>query len=86
MSDGHCVYQGLALESAAYFNSIGFNLPKFSNPADTFMKILAVNYPQTPKDTKKIQFFLDQYNKNYKDAVIEENKSLVLPEPNLADI
>ena len=54
MADGHCVYQGDAKESAKYFRKIGFNLPLFSNPADTYMRILAVNYPKTQKDDRKL--------------------------------
>jgi len=46
MSDGHCVYQGGAHHSAKYFRKLGFKLPAFSNPADTYMRILAVNYPK----------------------------------------
>ena len=59
MSDGYCVYQGEAKESARYFRELGFKLPAFTNPADTYMRILAVNYPKTAKDEKKLEFFND---------------------------
>jgi len=59
MSDGNCVYQGDAHESAAYFRSIGFTLSNFANPADIYMRILAVKYPKTKKDERKLQFFND---------------------------
>lgn len=61
MADGHCVYQGEAAKSASHFRKIGFNLPQFSNPADTFMRILAVNYPKTEKDERKLALFQEQY-------------------------
>ena len=50
MSDGHIVYQGEAKKSAAYFRSIGFSLSTHSNPADTYMRVLAVKYPVNDKD------------------------------------
>jgi len=62
MSDGHCVYQGDAKQSAQYFRNIGFKFPAFSNPADKFMKILSVRYPPTEKDERKTKFFVDKYD------------------------
>jgi hypothetical protein len=50
MSDGKIVYQGLANQSPVYFESIGFPLGKFANPADSFMKVLSVNYPKLKAD------------------------------------
>jgi hypothetical protein len=50
MCDGHCVYQNEAIKSAEYFRSIGFKIPTFSNPADTYMRILAIKYPPEKKD------------------------------------
>lgn len=61
MVDGNIVYQGLASESAEYFKSIGFNLPKYSNPADYYMKILTVGYPMTDKEQRKVKFLVDNY-------------------------
>jgi len=54
MSDGNIVYQGLANESPAYFESIGFTLGKFANPADSFMKVLSVSYPKLKADEEKL--------------------------------
>ena len=45
MSSGHIVYQGDAAMSAPYMKSIGFKMPEFSNPADTYMRILSVRHP-----------------------------------------
>lgn len=56
MCDGHCVYQGEAKLSADYFRGLGFNLPTYSNPSDTYMRILALAYPLTEKDRKKVDF------------------------------
>lgn len=61
MADGYCVYQGEASQSAKHFRKIGFHLPTFSNPADTFMRILAVSYPKTDKDERKLSFLNEQY-------------------------
>ena len=59
--------------SANYFRQIGFKLPEFSNPADTYMRILATNYPKNEKDERKIQFFNEQYEKRMKKNIEEEN-------------
>jgi ABC-type multidrug transport system ATPase subunit len=50
MADGNVVYQGDAAKSPTYFRSIRYEMPRFSNPADVFMKILAVNYPKSEED------------------------------------
>jgi ABC-type multidrug transport system ATPase subunit len=42
MADGKIVYQGLAFDAADYFSNLGFKSSRFSNPADIFMKVLAV--------------------------------------------
>lgn len=46
MADGFTVFQGDAAESLEYFRSMGEDVPKLCNPADYFMKVLAVNYPK----------------------------------------
>ena len=69
MSDGYCVYQGEAKKSAQYFRDLKFKLPTFSNPADTYMRILAVNYPKTDKDQRKLVFFNKYYQSKIKDFV-----------------
>jgi ABC-type multidrug transport system ATPase subunit len=46
MCDGNIVYQGDAAKSPSYFRSIKYDMPRFANPADIFMKLLAINYPK----------------------------------------
>ena len=55
MCDGHIVFQGKAKDSITYFDSMGYKCGRFENPADFFMKILAVSYPQLEEDKKKVQ-------------------------------
>lgn len=62
MIDGYIIYQGQASRITAYFKKIGFPCPRFSNPADFYMRILSVEYPKTEKDEKKIKYLLDKYN------------------------
>lgn len=54
MCDGNIVYQGDATESTDYFKSLGYQVRRFDNPADVFMRCLAVNYPKTQNDETKI--------------------------------
>ena len=55
MMDGYIVYQGEAQKSAAYFASINYKCPIRSNPADFYMKVLAVAYPKPIEDEQKIK-------------------------------
>jgi ABC-type multidrug transport system ATPase subunit len=86
MSDGYCVYQGDAKMSAQYFRDLKFRLPTFSNPADTYMRILAVNFPKTEKDERKLSFFNSNYDQKLKPFVESECKMIALPEPNLDEL
>lgn len=83
MSDGYCVYQGDAKKSAKYFRDLKFKLPTFSNPADTYMRILAVNYPKIEKDFKKLEFFNKYYDRRIKGSIQRESEMLELPLPNM---
>ena len=83
MSDGYCVFQGDAKQSARYFRDIGFKLPEFSNPADTYMRILAVNYPKTEKDERKLVFFNSQYDKRIRQNIQIEQMQVTLEKPDL---
>jgi hypothetical protein len=35
-----------------------YSLGKYSNPADVFMKVLAINYPKKQEDEEKIDLLL----------------------------
>jgi hypothetical protein len=69
MCDGHCVYQDEAIKSADYFRNIGFKIPTYSNPADTYMRILAIKYPPEKKDLQKIEYFKHHYESKQKQRV-----------------
>jgi len=47
------------------------------------MRILAVNYPKTEKDFKKLAFFNKFYDRRIKNSIKSEDKLLELPVPNL---
>jgi hypothetical protein len=50
------------------------------------MRILAVNFPKTEKDERKLAYFNANYDKKIKNFVESEHKMLSLPEPNLDDL
>lgn len=81
LSDGYCAYQGEAKLSAKYFREIGFKICQFSNPADTYMRILAVDYPKKEKDERKLVFFKEQYDERIKHGVEIEKELLKLEPP-----
>ena len=64
MIDGYIAYQGHANESVAYFTHIGYECPKYANPADYYMKILTINFPIDVNDEKKIKFLIGKYEEN----------------------
>ena len=55
MAEGRIVYQGAASRSKSYFNKIGYPLPRYCNPADSFMKLLSTSFPPSEDDKKRIQ-------------------------------
>jgi len=69
--------------SAPYFRDLKFKLPTFSNPADTYMRILAVGFPKSQKDKDKLTYFNKNYDKKLKQFVDNECKMLTLGEPDL---
>lgn len=54
MCDGHIVYQGDAKDSTDYFKHMGFKINRYDNPADAFMRTLAISYPKSEADEDKI--------------------------------
>ena len=42
-------------------------MPKFCNPADQYMKILAVKLPMTKKCVKKLEFLKERYESEIKE-------------------
>lgn len=47
------------------------------------MKILAISYPPTDKDNRKVKYFCDKYEARQKNLVEAEHKPVKIPEPNL---
>jgi ABC-type multidrug transport system ATPase subunit/cell division protein FtsL len=74
MQEGWIVYQGKAMDSIQYFNSLGMTLPKLTSPAEHFIKLLKVedseNY--TLSESKTLFFLKEKYEKTgtgvWKDA------------------
>jgi len=79
MADGHIVYQGDAKKSVQYFQMINRPVPKFTNPADYFMRLLSVNYPKQNADVEKLEYLNRNYNAILAKSVKAENKMIRLP-------
>lgn len=80
MADGHIVYQGIANRAPRYFDQIGYNVGKFANPADIFMRIISVNYPKMPEDEDKLNNLITSYQKKCEPAVIKHMTEISLIE------
>jgi ABC-2 type transporter len=56
-------------------------VPRFTNPADFFMKILSVRYPKSAEDDAKIEFLVQSYQKLLLSSIKAENKQIKLSVP-----
>ena len=56
-------------------------VPKFTNPADFFMKILSVRYPKSQEDEEHVDFLTRNYRTLLEGSVRAESKLIKLPPP-----
>jgi hypothetical protein len=42
---------------------LNFKIGTYANPADSFIKVVAINYPKTKEDEDKIKKLNEGYNK-----------------------
>lgn len=59
---------------------LGFELKAHVNPADSFIKVVAINYPKTDKDEEKIKKLLDGYYKYQMPQIQKDNNEMSLVE------
>lgn len=64
LHEGHCVYHGDANKVVPYFTKLGYDIPKFTNPAEFLMKILR---PKMTNEEEEFKEFV-QENENLKDS------------------
>lgn len=81
MSDGFIVYQGDAAGSMDYFKGLKFEVPRFANPADFFMKVLSVKYPKQADDEKKLEHLTNSYRFQLEKKIGAENHLIKLDPP-----
>lgn len=58
---------------------MGFAAGRFSNPADVFMKVLALNYPKKEEDLAKVEMLVSTYKSRQATQVQIEIKESVVP-------
>jgi len=61
VSTGRTAYLGPRAEAVSYFSSIGYNCPKFYNPADFLIEELAVTASNYSSSISKLQRITDSY-------------------------
>lgn len=81
MADGYQVYQGDAKASIQHFKMIDMAVPPKYNPADHFMKVLAVRYPKTEEDEAKLEKLNINYRTLLEKQIKAEMKIIALPVP-----
>lgn len=53
MGDGHILFQGKPIDTPEYFETMGWKMNRYGNPADFFMKILTFKFPREDDDTAR---------------------------------
>ena len=76
MSEGNIVFQGTAMRSQRYLTKLGFEFKPFRNPTDEFMKILAVTYPKSAEEVKKLKYLIEKYDEKLKPKVLKQMEEL----------
>lgn len=61
MADGHIIFQGKREDSVPYFNQMNLVCPKFSNPADYFLREFDVPYPRSEAVDTKFKMINEHY-------------------------
>jgi len=83
MCDGYIVYQGQAKQSVPYFRGMNYDVPRFGNPADFFMKELSIKYPKSADDEKKLEKLIGVYRMQIQRNVTTECNLIRLPAPDM---
>lgn len=74
--EGRCVYHSDADKVVPYFSNLGYEIPKFSNPAEFLMKILR---PKSPNEEEEAELNeLAEKDKDMKASFHEESEMLKL--------
>ena len=74
LMDGHAIYQGVARDAVKHFEKLGFVIPRFSNPADYFLKEFFIPFKKTQRDIDKIDLLVDGYLKYIDEDIKTENE------------
>jgi len=61
-----------------------YEVPRFANPADFFMKVLSVRYPKPKEDEEKIEQLTNYYRVSMERKVTAENNLIKLAAPDLS--
>eukprot|EP00004_Rigifila_ramosa_P016498 TRINITY_DN391_c0_g2_i3.p1 TRINITY_DN391_c0_g2~~TRINITY_DN391_c0_g2_i3.p1 ORF type:complete len:963 (-),score=173.57 TRINITY_DN391_c0_g2_i3:141-2699(-) len=87
MSKGRVVYFGPAKQVSHYFESIGYPIPRYNNPADYFVDLITpgmVALPDVPTlSTQQIAALPDQYAASPQFAAMRQTMAELKPPPNV---
>ncbi|CAI2361385.1 unnamed protein product [Moneuplotes crassus] len=67
LMDGHQIYQGAASQSVEYFESIGFSVPSYSNPADYFLQKFYMPFNKSEEDVRTLEILTEAYKTKLSD-------------------
>ncbi|CAI2358917.1 unnamed protein product [Moneuplotes crassus] len=86
LMDGNTIYQGDAQKAASYFETIGFFIPTFSNPADYFLKEFFIPYKKEQKDIQKLDILIEGYNTRISQDIKKEDEAIKFQDDDEQDI
>ncbi len=84
MSEGSIVFQGNAVTSPLYFNSIGLAVPEFNNPADYYMQILSLTNGNR-NDKERVDMIQRSYSEKLDEGIKQEIVKYKVEKPNKPD-
>jgi len=82
LMDGHTIYQGPAKDAVGYYGNLGFDIPKYANPADYFLKEFYVPYKKTEDDLIKLDKLVKGYQERQAGEVDKQDKAITHDEVN----
>jgi hypothetical protein len=59
---------------------MGFNVRRYDNPADVFMRCLAVNYPKSEADELRVNSLVTKYKAEQLERLFTEDKQFEMNE------
>ncbi|CAI2362086.1 unnamed protein product [Moneuplotes crassus] len=75
LMDGNQIYQGPADKSVGYFESIGYSVPSYSNPADYFLMKFYLPYKKSERDIQMLETLKEAFEEKLSSQIALQNEA-----------